>query len=421
VKLHTRLLIALALGALLGTALHAGPGAAWVEAVNTNLLKPLGQLFLRAILMVVVPMVVSALILGVYELSGGHALRGVALRTLGYTLVLSTASVLIGVGLVGLIRPGSRVGLVPPPPTAQVRQLAQAAGEGVPLAQALVDLVPRNPLASAVRALDGEMLPLMVFALVFGVALSVSAPRSDGGGVVIQGCEQVFAACMLIVHTVMRASPVAVFALVFGTAFTAGPGVFRSLLLYVLTVVGGLLVQQFLVYGACLRLLARRSPLAFFRGSRDVLLYAFSTASSNATLPLSLDTATTRLGLPPEIARFTLTIGATANQNGTALFEGVTVLFLAQVYGIELGTADQFRVMVMSVLAGIGTAGVPGGSLPMVLVLAQSVGVPPDGMGLILGVDRLLDMCRSAVNVSGDLVIAALVSPHPAGAAATRA
>jgi DAACS family dicarboxylate/amino acid:cation (Na+ or H+) symporter len=155
---------------------------------------------------------------------------------------------------------------------------------------------------------------------------------------------------------------------------------------------------------------ARRSPVEFFRNCREVYLYAFSTASSNATLPLSLEVAETKLRLPPQISRFVLTVGSTANQNGTALFEGVTVLFLAQAYGLDLTAGQQVRVMLMSILAGIGTAGVPGGSLPMVMIVAQSVGVPAEGMALILGVDRFLDMCRTTVNVSGDLVIAALVS-----------
>jgi dicarboxylate/amino acid:cation (Na+ or H+) symporter, DAACS family len=201
-----------------------------------------------------------------------------------------------------------------------------------------------------------------------------------------------------------------VFAIVFNTAFTFGTGILASLLYYVITVVAGLLVQQFVVYSALLWTVARRSPAEFFRKCREVYLYAFSTASSNATLPLSLDVAENTLHLPPQIARFVLTVGSTANQNGTALFEGVTVLFLAQVYGLDLTIGQQIRVMVMSILAGVGTAGIPGGSLPMVMIVAQSVGIPAEGMALILGVDRFLDMCRTAVNVSGDLVITALVS-----------
>ena len=181
-------------------------------------------------------------------------------------------------------------------------------------------------------------------------------------------------------------------------------------LLYVITVVAGLLLQALLVYAPLLRVIGRRSPLAFLRDVREVVVYAFSTASSNATLPLSLKVAETKLRLSPRISRFVLTVGSTANQNGTALFEGVTLLFLAQVYALDLTFGQQIRVMVMSIVAGIGTAGVPGGSLPMVMIVAQSVGIPAEGMALILGVDRFLDMCRTAVNVSGDLVVAAMVA-----------
>jgi DAACS family dicarboxylate/amino acid:cation (Na+ or H+) symporter len=414
VRLHTRLFIALVLGASLGAALRGYGDAAWIGAVNADLLRPIGQLFLRSIFMVVVPMVFSALVIGVYELGRGHGLAGIARRTLGYTVMLSAASVVIAVVLVNVIEPGKSVDLQGAAlPAAQLQTIEQDAAAAKPLTQALVELVPRNPLESAVRALDGEMLPLMVFALIFGMAVSATAPNADDRNVLMRVFEQIFDACMRIVHVVMHLAPVAVFAIIFNTAFTFGTGVFASLLLYVVTVVSGLLLQQFVVYGALLWLIARRSPWEFFRNCREVYLYAFSTASSNATLPLSLEVAETKLRLPPHISRFALTIGATANQNGTALFEGVTVLFLAQVYGLDLSAPQQVRVMLMSILAGIGTAGVPGGSLPMVMIVAQSVGIPAEGMGLILGVDRFLDMCRSAVNVSGDLVIAALVSAAP--------
>src|SRR5687767_8507908 len=211
----------------------------------------------------------------------------------------------------------------------------------------------------------------------------------------------------------MKLAPFAAFAIFLNTAFTFGSAVFATSFLYVLTVVAGLFMQHFAVYAPFLRLVARRSAAALFRDCRVVFLSAFPTASANATLPLSLQVAESKLHVPPDVARFVLTVGSTANQNGTALFEGVTVLFLAQVYGLDLSAGQQVRVMLMSILAGIGTAGVPGGSLPMVLIVAQSVGVPAEGMGLILGVDRFLDMCRTTVNVSGDLVIAALVAGPP--------
>ena len=412
-KLHTKLFIALVAGIVLGAALHSQSDSALINAINTNLLRPIGQIFLRSIFMIVVPMVFSALVIGVYDLGRGRDLSGVAGRTLWFTVVMSTLSVVIGMLLVNALRPGESVALqeaIAAQPSAGVQAIQANAAARKSVADTIIELVPRNPLDSAVRALDGEMLPLMVFALIFGVAVSRTAPRDDQQNVLMRFLEQVFDACMKIVHYAMMLAPFAVFAIIFNTAFTFGTAVFATLFFYVVTVVAALLLHQFGVYALLLRVVARRSPIEFFRQCRDVYLYAFSTASSNATLPLSLETAEQKLRLPPDIARFVLTVGATANQNGTALFEGITVLFLAQVYGLDLTLGQQVRVMLMSILAGIGTAGVPGGSLPMVMIVAQSVGIPAEGMGLILGVDRFLDMCRTTVNVSGDLVIAALVS-----------
>ncbi len=419
VKLHARLLIALAAGAALGLALHGQASSPWLAWTAVNVLQPLGQIFLRTIFMIVVPMVFSALAIGVYDLGRGHDLKGVAGRTLVYTVILSAMSVGIGVGLVNLIQPGAGIDrtLIP---IQSVQSIEASAKAALPVSQSIVELIPRNPLDSAVRALDGEMLPFMVFALVFGLAISALPQKGEQRPTLIVVLEQVFDACMSIVHFAMRWSPIAVFALILNTTLTFGSGVFVALLLYVVTVVAGLLLQQVVVYGVAIRVFAGRSALDFFRKCEDVCLYAFSTASSNATLPLSLEAAEKRLGLPPQIARFALTVGSTANQNGTALFEGVTVLFLAQVYGLDLTLSQQLRVMLMSILAGVGTAGVPGGSLPMVLIVAQSVGIPAEGMGLILGVDRFLDMCRTVVNVSGDLVIATLVSPRRRTNAASR-
>jgi dicarboxylate/amino acid:cation (Na+ or H+) symporter, DAACS family len=412
VKLHNKLGIALLLGITLGAALHPYADAPGLVAFNTHVLRPIGQIFLRTIFMIVVPMVFSALVIGVYQLGRGRDLSGVAGRTLGFTVLLSATSVAIGVALVNLLQPGRGVQLAAAGvPTPGVQAIEANAAAVKPLSDVFIELIPRNPFESAVRALDGEMLPLMVFAVIFGVAVSHLRPRQGEDEVLLVSVfEQIFDACMRIVHFAMLLAPFAVFAIVFNTAFTFGTGILASLLYYVITVVAGLLVQQFVVYSALLWTVARRSPAEFFRKCREVYLYAFSTASSNATLPLSLDVAENTLHLPPQIARFVLTVGSTANQNGTALFEGVTVLFLAQVYGLDLTIGQQIRVMVMSILAGVGTAGIPGGSLPMVMIVAQSVGIPAEGMALILGVDRFLDMCRTAVNVSGDLVITALVS-----------
>ena len=415
-KLHTRLLLALVAGFAAGALVRTlGPSPA-VDFVGTEILRPIGAIFLRMIFMTVVPMVFAALVIGVYELGREHGLGGVAGRTIAFTLLLSSLSVIVGMVLVNAIRPGANLTTQVATETtgAGVKTLETNAAAAKPLSDVLIELIPRNPLDSAVRALDGEMLPLMVFALIFGYALS-RAPATEGErNVLVRVFDQIFDACMRIVGWAMLIAPFAVFAIVFNTARTFGADVFRAVLLYVITVVAGLLIQQFVVYSAVLRTIGRRSPVQFFRDCREVYLYAFSTASSNATLPLSLKVAETKLKLSPRISRFVLTVGSTANQNGTALFEGVTLLFLAQVYGLDLTIGQQVRVMVMSIVAGIGTAGVPGGSLPMILIVAQSVGIPAEGMGLILGVDRFLDMCRTAVNVSGDLVIAALVDRREA-------
>jgi Na+/H+-dicarboxylate symporter len=416
VKLHNKLAVALLFGIGLGALLHPYADNPGLVAFNMHVLRPVGQIFLRSIFMVVVPMVFSALVIGVYQLGRGHDLSGVASRTLAFTLLLSAASVAIGVVLVNVLRPGQGLQLAGTAAAASgVQALEANAAAAKPLSDVLIELIPRNPLESAVRALDGEMLPLMVFAVIFGVAVSgLAKGKGEDDVILVRVFEQIFDACMRIVHFAMLLAPFAVFAIVFNTAFTFGTGIVASLAYYVATVVAGLLIQQFGVYSALLWSVARRAPGEFFRKCREVYLYAFSTASSNATLPLSLDVAENKLLLPPQISRFVLTVGSTANQNGTALFEGVTVLFLAQVYGLDLTLSQQIRVMVMSILAGVGTAGIPGGSLPMVMIVAQSVGIPAEGMALILGVDRFLDMCRTAVNVSGDLVIAALVSGREA-------
>jgi dicarboxylate/amino acid:cation (Na+ or H+) symporter, DAACS family len=189
-----------------------------------------------------------------------------------------------------------------------------------------------------------------------------------------------------------------------------GPSILQTLGSYVLVVIGGLAIHQFVTFSLALAYVGKKSPRAFFRESREAIAMAFATASSNATLPVSLQVAERNLKLPPEIARFVLTIGASANQNGTALYEGVTVLFLAQVFGIELTMAQQITVAVMCIIAGVGTAGVPGGSLPLVVSVLVAVGVPGEAIAIVLGVDRLLDMCRTTLNVTGDLVCAVLVA-----------
>ena len=407
-KNHHRLLLSLLLGACAGLALHPYAQSEALQTVNRYVMEPIGQLFLRLIFMIVVPMVMSGLMLGVYQLSSHHGLARVAHRTLLFTVLASTASVVIGISLVNLAKPGVGLDLSRISGDAvAIHKIEQNAAQAKPIIQSLLEIIPKNPFAAATQALEGEMLSLMFFSLAFGAALAMTTSTKPSR--LMELLEEVYAACLLVVDTAMRFAPAAVFALVFQSTFKFGHHILFSLGFYVLVVLTGLLLQQCVVYTLLLRLFTRIKPLRFFRQCRDVYLYAFATASSNATLPRSLELAEQELKLRPEVARFVLTIGSTANQNGTALFEGITVLFLAQVYDVDLSLAQQVQVVLMSILAGIGTAGVPGGSLPLIMILTQQVGIPAEGMGLILGVDRFLDMCRTTLNVSGDLVIAALV------------
>lgn len=406
-KTHYKLLLALGLGAVLGTTLHTVSDVEWIRWISENVFYTIGQVFLRSIFMIVVPMVFAGLVLGVYELGQHHGLGKVISKTLLFTVISSGASVLIGVLLINLAEPGKSVS-IPQDMTSGVEDLKNNVNKAKSGLQALIEIVPKNPLQSAVQALDGEMLALMFFALVFGLALSRTSPLKEKSSF-ISMLEELYAASLKIVDYVMSWAPYAVFALVFTSTFKFGYELLLSLFYYVLVVVGALLLQQFVIYAALLKVFTKRSPWSFFKDCREVYIYAFATSSSNATLPKSLDLAEKKLGITPAISRFVLTVGSTANQNGTALFEGITVLFLAQVYGVELSFASQAKVVLMSVIAGIGTAGVPGGSLPLIMIVMQQVGVPVEGLGLILGVDRFLDMCRTTINVSGDLVIAALV------------
>ncbi|MGQ9913248.1 MAG: dicarboxylate/amino acid:cation symporter [Thermogutta sp.] len=436
-RLPRRILIGMALGLGLGVAANLSifsPGGVGstlgisperVDWLITNLTEPVGKIFLRLIFSIVLPLVFSALVLGTVELGDVKRLRAVGGMALVFTGLLSLSSVLIGVGLVNGIQPGRSL-------TTQQREMlnqkyAGSAGDALaaaqqskPLRVILLDLIPENPLQEMVGALDGSskgngMLAVMVFALIFGTGMAAVGSQASP---LVQVFEAVFAVSMQVVQWAMALAPIGVACLMFGAASRLGWGLFVPLAAFVLVVVFGLAIQMFVIYPVVLLLGGKRNPVSFFSKIGEVILVAFGTASSNATLPTALRVAEKDLGIPKNVARFVLTVGATANQNGTALYEGVVVLFLAQVFGVELSLLQQLLVILMAVLAGIGTAGVPGGSLPVIVIIMQSVGVPAEGIGIILGLDRFLDMCRSVVNVVGDLTIAECVRTRTSEGAA---
>jgi DAACS family dicarboxylate/amino acid:cation (Na+ or H+) symporter len=268
-----------------------------------------------------------------------------------------------------------------------------------------LEMIPRNVVQAAA---ENQILSVMVFALFIGIGLVLAkGPAVDRFKESLDGLLQVV---MALLGVIIRIAPIAVAALMFNLAALFGWDLLRVLAAYVGVVLLALATHMFVVYPLAVKFLGGMSPVAFFKGAQPAMVVAFSTASSNATLPTAIEVAETRLFLPKRISRFVLTVGATANQNGTALFEGVTVLFLAQVFGVELSIGQQFMVMFVCILGGIGTAGVPAGSLPVVALILGMVSVPPEAIAIILGVDRLLDMCRTTLNVTGDLVAAVVVS-----------
>lgn len=412
-------------GLILGLVLGLAAGAALPESAQPSLnwwidqvIQPAGRIFLRIIFMVVIPLILSAIVIGTMEMGDVRTLGRVGWRALIATFALSAASVGIALGLVNLIEPGrslpaeSRQSLVETYSGASQKSIERGS-QSQSVATTLLNFIPENPLAEAVNAFNpenkgGGLLAVMVFSLFVGVALTI-APRERTA--TLRGFfEGMFEVSMVIIGFALRLAPFGVACLAFAVAARLGLDLFRTLGIYVGVVLLGLAIQQFVVYPLTLRFFAARSPLRFLIDAKEAIITAFSTSSSNATLPVALRVAEKNLAIPPRIARFVLTVGASANQNGTALYEGVTVLFLAQVFGVDLTLTQQIVVALMCVMAGIGTAGVPGGSLPLVVGVLLAINVPPDAIAIILGIDRFLDMCRTALNVSGDLVIAAVVA-----------
>ncbi len=410
-RLQWRILIGFVAGLAFGLLAYvAAPGAAWVETIVTYVTGPIGQIFLRLLFMLVIPLLFSALVVGIADMGEIRSLKSIGIRTLVYTVVVSTISVVIALAVVNLLRPGAGVD-----PAAAQELLAQGGAGAASIVEAstaseagvnqFIAIVPSNLFAAMA---DNDILAVMFFALFFGIGLLlVRTPRTAK---LKDGIEGLFEVAMRLIGIVIQLAPIAIFCFMFNLAAQFGWDLLFRLAAFVGTVLLALGLQTFVVFPTLLATLGRKNPLTFFSQTREASVMAFATASSNATLPAALRVAHTQLRLPPRISRFVLTLGATANQNGSAMFEGVTVLFLAQFFGVELSLGDQAGVMLVCILAGIGTAGVPGGTLPVIALILASVEVPPEGIGLILGVDRFLDMCRTTVNVMGDLVAAQVIT-----------
>ena len=417
--LHSRILIGLAVGVIAGITVNtifggANPRVGWVI---DNVTQPIGELFLRLLLMIVVPLVFSSLVGGIAGIGDIRKLGRVGLKSFGYCFVLSAISVVIGLTLANTIKPGKRIdqGVAEAlkqryatDATKSVEEAAKAsAATPKPLMAVVQTIVPRNPISS-VASDNPNMLHLMFFALEIGIAITLLPVTATAP--FLRVLDAVFQITAKIIEMIMKFAPFAVACLLFNNTARFGLDLLQALAWFMITVLLGLALHMFGVYSVSVYFLSRISPLEFFRRIKTVILTAFSTSSSNATLPTALKVSEENLGVPQEINSFVLTVGATANQNGTALYEGVTVLFLAQLAGVDLSLGQQLMVVYLAILGGIGTAGVPSGSIPFIIGVLVTIGVNPALIAIILGVDRILDMCRTTLNVAGDITAATFVA-----------
>jgi len=417
VKLHTKIMIGLFGGATVGVLANAAAtGATWaggngianepmtklVGWLGTNIAGPVGQIFLRMLLMTIVPLVFASLTLGVAGLGDIRKIGRVGVRTIAYFLVSTAISATIGLILVNLVRPGAGLdaGIREQLMTTYRSQAQglQAGGGGKFGIDMFVNIVPRNPIQAAASL---DMLGIIFFSLVFGAALTLLP--SDKTKPMLRVLDALGDAVVKIIEFAMKLAPYGVFGLIFVVTSRFGFALLKPLGWYVAVVLLGLALHAAFSISALVRVLGGLSPWVFYSRIRASIITAFSTSSSNATLPTNITVAEQQLKIPPHIAGFVLPLGSTMCMNGTALFEGVTVLFLAQVYGVQLTLGTQVIVMVLSVITAVGAAGVPGGSLPLLMGVIAIVGVDPAAIAIIIGVDRILDMSRTTLNVIGDM------------------
>ena len=407
-KFHNQILVALLAGAATGAVLTTETTVFGVQVIDA--LDFVGDLFIRALQMIVVPLVTSAIISSLAGLADGRALGRLGGKTLLYYITTSTIAVLVGLVLVNSIAPGiidgeaagERLGLAED--TEKALEDVEAGGAG-DFAAVIKDMVPPNLVEAAAQ---GQLLGLIVFSLLFGFFLRQVEGRP--GEALRNAVEGLYETMVKITLFIIRFAPIGVFALIGAVAMRTGVDAIAPLAWFFLTVILALLIHGFVILPLALHFLARRSPVRHFQAMSPALATAFSTASSAATLPLTLECLEKRAGVSRRTSSFVSPLGATVNMDGTALFECVAVIFIAQAYGMDLGLAEQFLIVITAILTSIGVASVPAASLVAIVLILGVVGLPAEAIGLILAVDRILDMCRTAINVWGDSVGAVLIA-----------
>jgi len=391
IKLHTKILIGLLLGAVLGPLMGD-----WAIRI-----KPIGDAFINLLIMVVVPLVMASLIVGTASLGDLRKLGRIGLKTVGYYLVATALAVALGLAAGKAFNPGA--GMDEETKASMLEDYAGVSDEQLERAtdppsigDMLVRIIPRNPFRAMA---DTDFLQIIFFALLFGISLTIlpEARRKP----VMDVLQTINDAMIVLVKLVMQVAPYGVFALIAAVAAQFGYGVLLTLLKYVVVTIGAMAVFTVAFYPVSLRL-SGMSPLFFFKKYYEVMVFAFSTSSSNATLPINLQVTEEELGVSNDVAAFVLPLGATINMNGTAIYQGVSTIFIAQVFGISLGIGDLLTVVITATLASIGAAGVPGIGMVTLTIVLLALGIPIDGIALVVGVERILDMTRTVVNVTGD-------------------
>lgn len=397
-SLTTKVLIGMGAGFLLGVILNA----LQIQAINTHFvsgfLGMIGRMFVNALSMLVVPLVFFSLICGVAGIGDIRILGRVGGKSFGLYLLTTATAIAVAIVMALVVGPGN--GFV----MEGVDTAGVTAREAPSVWETFAAIVPRNPVAAFA---GGEMLQIIFYTIILGVAALMLGERSKP---FVEACEYMNELMMKVVQIVMAFAPIGVFCLICKTFTEQGIGLFIPVLTYVLVLVAALLLHLFGTLMLYLKVFSGLSPIIFLKKIRPAQIFAFSTASSNATIPVTLRCVTERMGVNNSVASFTVPFGATINMDGTAIMQGVATVFLANVYGIDLGLGGYLTVIAMAVLASIGTAGVPGVGLVMLTMVLSQVGLPLEGIALILGVDRLMDMIRTAVNISGDAVVTTIVA-----------
>ncbi|MDN7227612.1 dicarboxylate/amino acid:cation symporter [Planococcus liqunii] len=395
-SLTVKVLSGLVLGAIVGLLINLfAPGA--FENLNTFLFVPLGQIFLSMINMLVVPLVLFSIILGTAGLGDPAKLGRIGFKTVTYFLVTTTIAIIIGLGLAALIQPGLAGDF-------DLGSASFESEEAPSVADTLLNIIPDNPLAAMT---EGNMLQIIVFAVFIGLALTALGDKTKG---IFNLVEQGNEIMMYLVGLVMKFAPYGTFGLIATAVGSQGFSAMKAMGSYMVVILAALFIHSVFTYGGTVAVLAKKNPIWFFKKFAPAMSVAFSTSSSNATLPVSMDVAQKELGVPKSISSFVQPLGATINMDGTAIMQGVATMFIAQAFGIELTLVELATVVLTAVLASVGTAGVPGVGLIMLAMVLGSVGLPVEGIGLIIGIDRLLDMTRTAVNITGDAACAVYVA-----------